>query len=101
MSVIAQTGSQFDLSSAQGKMITGVLSVLSQFEMDLISERTRSGLRAAVARGKKLGRQPGQNPSDKYANDVLDHLTAGRSYRWIAHEMQISPTTVMAIVKAA
>jgi len=42
----------FDLSTAQGKMITGVLSVLSQFERDLISERTKSGLQAAVARGK-------------------------------------------------
>ncbi len=99
VSVIAQTGSQFDLSSAQGKMIAGVLSVLSQFERDLISERTKSGLQAAVARGKKLGRQPGQNPSDKYANNVLKHIAAGRSYRWIAHEMHISPTTVMAIVK--
>jgi putative DNA-invertase from lambdoid prophage Rac len=99
VSVIAQTGSQFDLSSAQGKMIAGVLSVLSQFERDLISERTKSGLKAAVARGKKLGRQPGQNPSDKYAKEVLKHISAERSYRWIAHEMQISPTTVMAIVK--
>jgi len=99
VSVIAQTGSQFDLSSAQGKMIAGMLSVLSQFERDLISERTKSGLRAAVARGTKLGRQPGQNPSDKYANKVLQHLTAGRPYRWIGRELQISPTTVMAIVK--
>jgi putative DNA-invertase from lambdoid prophage Rac len=99
VSVIAQTGSQFDLSSAQGKMIAGVLSVLSQFERDLISERTKSGLQAAVARGKKLGRQPGQNPSDKYASEVLEHIADGRSYRWIAHEMQVSPTTVMAIVR--
>jgi len=99
VSVIAQTGSQFDLSSAQGKMIAGVLSVLSQFERDLISERTKSGLKAALARGKQLGRQPGQNPSDKYAHNVLKYISAGRSYRWIAHEMQISPTTVMAIVK--
>ena len=47
VSVIAQTGSQFDLSSAQGKMIAGVLSVLSQFERDLISERTKSGLQGS------------------------------------------------------
>ena len=55
--------------------------------------------KAAVARGKKLGRQPGQNPSDKYAREVIQYIAHGRSYRWIAHEMQISPTTVMAIVK--
>jgi putative DNA-invertase from lambdoid prophage Rac len=99
VSVIAQTGSQFDLSSAQGKMIAGVLSVLSQFERDLISERTKSGLKAAVARGKQLGRQKGQNPSDKYKDKVLLYLSEGRSFRWIAHEMQISKTTVSAIAK--
>jgi putative DNA-invertase from lambdoid prophage Rac len=99
VSVIAQTGNQFDLDSAQGKMIAGLLSVLSQFERDLISERTRSGLALAVARGKKLGRQEGQNPSDKYARKVLKFVAAGKSYRWIAEELHISPTTVMMIVK--
>lgn len=79
------------MSSAQGKMIAGVLSVLSQFERDLISERTKSGLKAAVARGKKLGRQPGQNPSAKYAREVIQYIAHGRSYRWIAHEMQNCP----------
>lgn len=97
--MIAQTGNQFDLSSAQGKMIAGVLAVLSQFERDLIGERTKSGLALAKSRGKKLGRQHGQNPSDKIAPKVLNFVNEGRSYRWIAHELQISPTTVMQIVK--
>jgi len=99
VSVIAQTGSQFDLNTAQGKMIAGVLSVLAAFERDLISERTKSGLAIAKAKGKKLGRQPGQNPSDKYANEVLKHVAQGRTYRWISHEMQINKTTVTAIVR--
>ncbi len=99
VSMIAQAGNQFDLDTAQGKMIAGVLSVLAAFERDLISERTRSGLAAARARGKKLGRQPGQNPSDKYSKLVLTHVADGRTYRWISHKMQISKSTVSAIVK--
>ena len=99
VSLIAHTGAQFDLNTAQGKMIAGVLAVLSEFERNLISERTKSGLANAVAKGKKLGRQEGQNPSDKYAKKVLSLVEAGRSYRWIAHELQISATTVMQIVK--
>ncbi|WP_234710110.1 recombinase family protein [Sinorhizobium medicae] len=38
------------------------LSGIAEFERDLISERVTSGLSAAKARGKKLGRQPGQRP---------------------------------------
>jgi DNA invertase Pin-like site-specific DNA recombinase len=99
VSIIAERGDQFDLSSAQGKMIAGVLSVLAQFERDLLSERTKSGLATARAKGKKLGRHEGDNPSDKYAQTVLKHVADGRSYRWIAHEMQISKTTITQIVK--
>ncbi len=99
VSVIAQTGTQFDLDTAQGKMIAGMLAVLAAFERDLISERTKSGLATARSNGKKLGRQAGQNPSDKYAKAVLKHVADGRTYRWISHEMQINKSTVTAIVK--
>ena len=99
VSVVAERGDQFNLDTARGKMIAGVLSVLAQFERDLISERTKSGLALAVARGKKLGRQEGQNPSDRYSKKVLKFVAAGKSYRWIAEELHISPTTVMMILK--
>ena len=97
VSVIAQTGMTFDLSSAQGKLMLGVMASLAEFERDLLRERVKSGLSAAKAKGVKLGRQVGQNPSDKYSTAVLKHLSQGRSYRWISHEMQISKTTVAAI----
>lgn len=100
VSVVAQTGSQFDLSTAQGKMFAGVLAVLSQFERDLIAERTRSGLAAAVARGKKLGRPKGHRTAEKHRKTVLKHLADGRSYRWIAKELHIGKDTVMEIAKA-
>jgi putative DNA-invertase from lambdoid prophage Rac len=75
------------------------MSGLATFERDTLRERVKSGLAAAKAQGVKLGRQQGQNPSDKYANKVLKHIADGRSYRWIAREMQISTTTVQAIVR--
>ena len=60
----------------------------------------KSGLAAARARGKKLGRQPGQRPTaDKFAPKVIEAVGAGRSYRWIAHDLAISKNTVMGIVK--
>jgi DNA invertase Pin-like site-specific DNA recombinase len=40
-------------------MMATMLAGIAQFERDLLSERVKSGLAAARARGKKLGRQPG------------------------------------------
>ncbi|WP_229673799.1 recombinase family protein [Sphingomonas prati] len=45
-----------------------VLAGIAQFERDMLSERVRSGLAAAKARGRKLGRQTGDRPkSDRLA----------------------------------
>lgn len=101
VSLIAQTGLDFDLSTPQGKLMLTLMSGISEFERDLIRERTLSGLANAKAKGKKLGRQVGQNPSDKYAKKVLNMLATGYSCRWIAKELHISKTTVMAIKQRA
>ena len=54
----------------------------------------------ARARGKKLGREPGQRPkSDRLAPKVLHAVDHGRSYRWIARDLGISKNTVADIVK--
>ena len=77
-----------------------LLAGIAQFERDLLSERVKSGLAAARARGKKLGRQPGQRPkSNKLAPKVLAAVEEGRSYRWIARDLGISKNTVGDIVK--
>ena len=41
-----------------GELIFNVFACLSQFERRLIQERTRAGLQAARARGRKGGRKP-------------------------------------------
>lgn len=46
----------FDTTTATGKMMLTMLSALSQFERDLIAERTRDGLKAARSRGRCGGR---------------------------------------------
>ncbi len=99
VSIIAQTGLQFNLSTAEGKLIAGFMSSLAEFERSLLRQRIMSGMDAAKTNGKKLGRQKGHNPSDKYKDKVLSYLSEGRSVRWIAHDLQISKTTVNAIVK--
>jgi DNA invertase Pin-like site-specific DNA recombinase len=100
VSVIATTGLQFDLTTPQGKLIASVMASLAEFERDLVRERVCSGLAAAKAEGKKLGRKPGQRvKADKCESRVLQMVTEGHSYRQIAQKLHLSKTTVNEIVK--
>jgi len=100
VSIVAMSGMAFELNTPHGRMMATLLAGIAQFERDLLSERVKSGLAAARARGKKLGRQPGQRPkSDKLAPKVLELAAEGRSYRWIARDLGISKNTVGGILK--
>ena len=101
VSVLAQTGLSFDLSTASGKLMRTITVGLAEFERDLIRDRVKSSLAAARARGVKLGRQVGQRPSDKKAKRVLGMHADGLSYRLIARNVGMSKNTVMDIVKRA
>lgn len=100
VSLIAQTGLQFDLATPQGRLIAQLMAALAEFERDLVSERVRSGLAAAKAGGKVLGRQSGQRiKSDLLAPKVMQMVENKVSYRTIAHDLKLSKTTVTEIVK--
>jgi DNA invertase Pin-like site-specific DNA recombinase len=100
VSLIAQTGIQFDLTTPQGRLIANLMATLAEFERDLVRERVRSGLAAAKARGQKLGRQTGQRvKADRFGAKVLQMVEQGTSYRQIARELHLSKTTVNDIVK--
>ena len=52
-----------DTSTPGGKLTFHILGAIAEFERDLISERTRDGLEAARARGRKGGRRPKMTPA--------------------------------------
>ena len=52
-----------DTTTASGELIFGIFAALAQFERSLIVERTKAGLAAARARGRKGGR-PKLSPCD-------------------------------------
>lgn len=99
VSVLAQNGLSFDLSTSTGKLMRTIMAGLAEFERDLIRDRVKSGLAAARARGVKLGRQHGQRPSDKKAKRVLAMRKDGLSYRLIGRNVGLSKNTVMEIVR--
>ncbi len=76
VSLVAQTGLQFDLRRRRGKLIASLMAALAEFERDLLRERVRSGIAAA----RKL-------------------VGEGQSYREISHRLGLSKNTVLAIAK--
>ena len=63
-----------DTTSAGGKLIFHIFGALAEFEHTLIRERTKAGLAAARARGRKGGRKPSMSKDDvkKAAAMLLD-----------------------------
>lgn len=53
---LAGHGAAIDTTTAAGKLVFGIFAALSEFERELISERTQAGLASARARGRKGGR---------------------------------------------
>ncbi len=49
----------FDTTSSQGKLLFNIMGAIAEFERDLISERTKDGLRHAKSKGIRLGKRPG------------------------------------------
>ena len=56
-----------DTTTPQGKLMFTFMAGISQFERDLISQRTKEGLEAARARGRKGGRKPKLDDNKKRA----------------------------------
>lgn len=54
-----------DTSSPAGRMIFQILGAFAEFERELIRERTRVGMKAAMERGAKPGRTRGLNPAQE------------------------------------
>ncbi len=100
VSLIAQTGLTFDLSTPQGRLVASLMASLAEFEHELLRERVRSGIAAARARGQRFGREKGYRPSDARAPEVIRLADEeGLSQRAIAARLGLSKTTVNAILK--
>jgi DNA invertase Pin-like site-specific DNA recombinase len=55
LKVLTGHGAALDTTTAAGKLVFGIFAALVEFERALIVERTRAGLAAARARGRKGG----------------------------------------------
>ena len=86
-----------DTSTPSGRAMFGMLSVFSEFERSMISERVKSGLERAKASGKKLGR-PRIDESKRV--QVESALADGKSIHRICKELGVGSGTVQRIKNA-
>ena len=89
---------QLDTTTATGKLMLTMLSALSQFERDLIAERTTEGLKAARARGRKGGRpQAATEETKRKALALYDANTM--TNKEIANYAKVSTATLSNWIK--
>lgn len=79
-----------DTTTASGELIFNIFSSLAQFERRLIQERTRAGLAAARARGKKGGRKKVSFTDPKVLMAKNMHKDHGMSINDICKTLKIS-----------
>lgn len=72
--------------SMESKIVLMMFAMISEIERDLISERTKEGLRARKAAGVKLGRPkgPGKSKLDKHKEEIVALLQNGSTKTFVA-----------------
>ncbi|CAA7197636.1 recombinase family protein [Chryseobacterium potabilaquae] len=85
-----------DTTTPQGRLFFNISASFAEFEKDLIRERTRAGLEAARARGRKGGRRRGMSKeAEQKAILVETYYREGKmSVMEIAKEVGISKMTL-------
>ena len=90
-----------DTTAPQGRLVCNIFAALSEFERELIRERTQAGLSAARARGRKGGRPKGLLQAaiaTAMAAETL-YREGQLSVKGICEQLNISKTTLYAYLK--
>jgi DNA invertase Pin-like site-specific DNA recombinase len=100
-----------DTTTPGGKLVFHVFASVAEFERDIIQERTRAGLDAARARGKKGGRPPLDKDASKRkkidmakalnadpAHSIEDicstlHISRATFYRYVGKDNERQPVS--------
>lgn len=88
--------SWLDTTTPQGKLMFTIFAGLAQFERDLLSERTKDGLKAAKARGRSGGRPSKRNEKELTVRALYN---SGVTIAEIVRQTELSRSTVNRIIR--
>jgi putative DNA-invertase from lambdoid prophage Rac len=86
-----------DLTTPAGRAMAGLLAIFSEFEREVLRERTRAGLAHARENGQRLGRPA---TAAIHAAEIRKLHRAGISKSEIARRVRIGRTSVRRILEA-
>lgn len=94
---------QFDTSTAHGRMIFQIMASFSEYERELISERTKTGLRLVKKSGRYLGPYRNKKPylkvDEKSKDRIVEMYLAGVPVKQFASKENITIRHVHRILK--
>ena len=76
------------------RMVINVLVSLAQNERDLLSQRTKSGIKHAKSKGSVFGKKKHEK-----TDDIIKYFKNGKSASWIISETKVSRSVVYRIKK--
>ena len=82
-----------DTTTASGRFMFNILGALSSMEREIIVERTRAGLQAAAARGRRGGRPPALGDAQIHTAKIL-WASGTMSAAEIATQVGCAPSTL-------
>jgi len=93
LKVLTGQGAAINTTKPEGKLVFGIFAALAEFERELIVERTRAGLAAARARGRKGGR-PRKMTISKIRMAMAAMADPSAKAYLVAKELGITTTTL-------
>jgi putative DNA-invertase from lambdoid prophage Rac len=93
----------FDMTTAQGRLMFGMLAAFAEFERELIRERVTAGIKRAqnaAAREHRV-RGAGRKPFTLDIESIKNRIFLGESQRHIAQSLGVSPSLITKRLKEA
>ena len=95
--VLTGHGAAVDTTRPEGRLVFGIFAALAEFERALIAERTRAGLAAARARGRKGGR-PRKMTAAKIRMAMAAMADPDARPKEVARDLGVTTTTLYTYV---
>ena len=81
-----------DTNTAAGRMVFSMVGAISEFELNMISERTRAGMAAARRRGRHGGRPTKLAPDQ--LDDAFRMIVEEEGRAQVARTLGVDPSTL-------